>query len=230
MAAETTFRGDPSARSGPAPAWVLVVKWAALARVVAFGDSDFVSNQVIAQRYGDRDLALNIAQWLVGQESKITIRPKQRDNSTITMLTEDKVMLLSVTEGDDKPKKYPLMFHVARVLVLNKVDLLPYVSFDVERAERDARSLNLDLEIFRVSARSFDSSENSSPSSSQSIARSPSAGSVARSLSMPASPIPDMDWYVARRTEARPAASCSGLSTHASWIAEQFGFATTSSS
>lgn len=65
----------------------------------------------------------------------------------------DKIMLLSVAEGDDKPKKYPVMFHVARVLLLNKIDLLPYVSFDPERAERDARALNLDLEIMRVSAR-----------------------------------------------------------------------------
>lgn len=64
-------------------------------RVVVFGDSDFVSNQYIAQPVGNRDLALNIVQWLVGQESKITIRPKQREKSTITMLTEDKVMLLT---------------------------------------------------------------------------------------------------------------------------------------
>ena len=65
----------------------------------------------------------------------------------------DKVMLLSVTEGDDKPLKYPLMFHVARVLLLNKVDLLPHLDFDVDRALHDARALNLDLEVFEVSAR-----------------------------------------------------------------------------
>ena len=65
----------------------------------------------------------------------------------------DKVMLLSVTEGADKPSKYPLMFHEARVLVLNKMDLLPYVDFDVERAVADARGLNLDLEVFPVSCR-----------------------------------------------------------------------------
>jgi hydrogenase nickel incorporation protein HypB len=65
----------------------------------------------------------------------------------------DKVMLLSVTEGDDKPQKYPVMFHVARALVVTKIDLLPHVEFDVESAVRDARGLNLDLEVFRVSAR-----------------------------------------------------------------------------
>lgn len=65
----------------------------------------------------------------------------------------DKVMVLSVAEGDDKPKKYPVMFHVARVLLLNKIDLLPYVSFDMARASREARALNLDLEVFPVSAK-----------------------------------------------------------------------------
>lgn len=65
----------------------------------------------------------------------------------------DKVMVLSVTEGHDKPKKYPVMFHVVKAMVLNKIDLLEHVDFDVERAKRDSRSLNLDLEIFEVSAK-----------------------------------------------------------------------------
>jgi len=65
----------------------------------------------------------------------------------------DKGMVLSVSEGADKPRKYPVMFHRSRVLLLNKIDLMPHVDFDLERAERDARALNLDLEIFRVSAR-----------------------------------------------------------------------------
>lgn len=65
----------------------------------------------------------------------------------------DKVMVLSTTEGHDKPRKYPVMFHRARALLLNKTDLLPFVDFDVRQAERDARALNLDLEIFHVSAK-----------------------------------------------------------------------------
>lgn len=65
----------------------------------------------------------------------------------------DKVMLLSVAEGHDKPQKYPVMFHAARALLLNKIDLLPYVEFDCEIAERGARALNLDLDVFQVSAR-----------------------------------------------------------------------------
>lgn len=68
----------------------------------------------------------------------------------------DKVMVLSVTEGHDKPKKYPVMFHVVKAMVLSKIDLLPHVDFDVARAERDARALNLDLEIFRLSSRTGD--------------------------------------------------------------------------
>ena len=67
-------------------------------------------------------------------------------------LGEDaKVGILSVTEGDDKPEKYPLLFNLAKALVLNKVDLLPYVNFDVERAVTFARRLNKDLPVFQGS-------------------------------------------------------------------------------
>lgn len=65
----------------------------------------------------------------------------------------DKVMLLSVAEGHDKPAKYPVMFHRAKAMVVTKADLLPYVDFDVGHAVRSARALNLDLEVFRLSAR-----------------------------------------------------------------------------
>lgn len=69
-------------------------------------------------------------------------------------LGEDaKVALLSVAEGDDKPEKYPLLFHLASAMLLNKTDLLPYVDFDVERALRAARKLNGQLEIMQVSCR-----------------------------------------------------------------------------
>jgi hydrogenase nickel incorporation protein HypB len=63
-----------------------------------------------------------------------------------------KVVVLSVTEGEDKPLKYPKMFEQARYAVLNKIDLLPYVPFDVEKAIGFARQVNPGLEIFRVSA------------------------------------------------------------------------------
>jgi len=62
------------------------------------------------------------------------------------------VTLLSVPEGDDKPEKYPAMFAKSHALVLNKTDLLPYLSFDVERAQKAARAVNKDLEFFSLSA------------------------------------------------------------------------------
>ncbi len=63
-----------------------------------------------------------------------------------------RVVVLSVTEGDDKPLKYPHMFRACDAIVLNKVDLLPHVEFDVERASSHARTLNPDVAIFQLSA------------------------------------------------------------------------------
>lgn len=62
-----------------------------------------------------------------------------------------KVMILSVTEGDDKPLKYPLMFSKSSVLLINKVDLLPYINTSVETIRRVALEINPRLEIFEVS-------------------------------------------------------------------------------
>ncbi|MGE5471938.1 MAG: hydrogenase nickel incorporation protein HypB [Bacteroidota bacterium] len=67
-----------------------------------------------------------------------------------------KVAILSVTEGEDKPLKYPDMFRAADVMLLNKCDLLPYLEFDADLAETNARRVNPDLTIFRVSATSGD--------------------------------------------------------------------------
>ncbi|MFI3271256.1 MAG: hydrogenase nickel incorporation protein HypB [Pseudomonadota bacterium] len=67
---------------------------------------------------------------------------------------DHKIALLSVTEGDDKPEKYPLLFNLSKVMLLNKVDLLPYVDFDVNRAHRFASHLNPDILIFDMSCRS----------------------------------------------------------------------------
>lgn len=64
---------------------------------------------------------------------------------------EARVVLLSVTEGDDKPLKYPATFHHADLMVLNKVDLLPYVPFDAELACENARRIQPEIEILRVS-------------------------------------------------------------------------------
>ncbi|MDE3053496.1 MAG: hydrogenase nickel incorporation protein HypB [Gemmatimonadota bacterium] len=68
-------------------------------------------------------------------------------------LGEDaKVVLFSVTEGEDKPLKYPKMFREATYAVINKMDLLPYVPFDVDRAVAFAREVNPHLQFFFTSA------------------------------------------------------------------------------
>ncbi len=63
-----------------------------------------------------------------------------------------KVAILSVTEGEDKPLKYPDMFAAARLMVINKIDLLPYVNFDVARCIENARRVNPGIEVLQVSA------------------------------------------------------------------------------
>jgi len=65
-----------------------------------------------------------------------------------------KVVILSVTEGEDKPLKYPDMFYAADVMILNKIDLLPYVDFDVEQCIAHARKLRPDIQVLQLSARS----------------------------------------------------------------------------
>jgi hydrogenase nickel incorporation protein HypB len=65
-----------------------------------------------------------------------------------------KVVILSVTEGEDKPLKYPDMFNAADLMLLNKVDLLPHLSFDVAKCVEYARRINPRLEILQVSASS----------------------------------------------------------------------------
>ncbi|TGU71304.1 hydrogenase nickel incorporation protein HypB [Geomonas terrae] len=64
-----------------------------------------------------------------------------------------KVVVLSVTEGEDKPLKYPQMFHAADIMLLNKVDLLPHLDFDVEKCKEMARRVSPGIRIFEVSSR-----------------------------------------------------------------------------
>jgi hydrogenase nickel incorporation protein HypB len=62
-----------------------------------------------------------------------------------------KVVVLSVTEGEDKPLKYPSIFFKSDLLVLSKIDLLPYVPFDIEAAAENARKVHPEMEIVKVS-------------------------------------------------------------------------------
>lgn len=76
-------------------------------------------------------------------------------------LGEDKkVVLLSTTEGDDKPLKYPAMFRNSSALIINKIDLLPYVNSSVDDIKRNAKSINSALEIFEVSCKSSEGIED----------------------------------------------------------------------
>jgi len=67
-----------------------------------------------------------------------------------------KLVVLSVTEGEDKPLKYPSIFFKSRLLVLNKIDLLPHVPFDINAAEANARRTNPDIEIVRLSCQTLE--------------------------------------------------------------------------
>ncbi len=69
-------------------------------------------------------------------------------------LGEDmKVVLISTTEGDDKPLKYPSMFRRSSAMIVNKTDLLEYSDFDIERVKKNAWSINVDLKILELSCR-----------------------------------------------------------------------------
>ncbi|MFZ0450089.1 MAG: hydrogenase nickel incorporation protein HypB [Desulfatiglandaceae bacterium] len=70
-----------------------------------------------------------------------------------------KAMILSVTEGEDKPAKYPLMFHESSVLLINKIDLLPYVDCTVEGIREEALKINPHLVIFEISCKTGDGLE-----------------------------------------------------------------------
>ena len=64
-----------------------------------------------------------------------------------------KVMILSVPEGDDKPFKYPLMFQQSTALIINKIDLLPYVDCSIEKIRDAAHKLNPKLDLFEISCK-----------------------------------------------------------------------------
>jgi hydrogenase nickel incorporation protein HypB len=65
---------------------------------------------------------------------------------------QSRVVIISVTEGDDKPLKYPDMFQSSDLCIINKIDLLPYVNFDCELAKTYARQVNPKLEFIELSA------------------------------------------------------------------------------
>ena len=71
----------------------------------------------------------------------------------------ERAVVISVTEGEDKPLKYPDMFHTSTLCIINKTDLLPYVKFDIEKAKEYARKVNPSLEIIELSCTSGEGME-----------------------------------------------------------------------
>lgn len=67
---------------------------------------------------------------------------------------KERVVIISVTEGDDKPLKYPDMFNSSTLCIINKIDLLPYVPFDIEKVKANAKKVNHKLEIIDLSCTS----------------------------------------------------------------------------
>lgn len=64
-----------------------------------------------------------------------------------------KIVIISVTEGDDKPQKYPHMFDASKICIINKIDLLPYVDFDMNSCKQSALEVNHQLKFFDISAK-----------------------------------------------------------------------------
>jgi hydrogenase nickel incorporation protein HypB len=76
-------------------------------------------------------------------------------------LGEDKkIVMVSTTEGDDKPSKYPAMFRISDVLVINKIDLLEYVDFDMSRVRENALAINPELKIVELSCKTGEGFED----------------------------------------------------------------------
>ncbi len=99
-------------------------------------------------RMGLRELPLEGLQVLIVENVGNLVCPAE-----FNIGEDDKVMILSVTEGEDKPLKYPLMFQVSRLLLLNKIDLLPHVDFNLDRFKEFALKVNPHLEIIPISCK-----------------------------------------------------------------------------
>ena len=69
---------------------------------------------------------------------------------------DERIVVLSVTEGEDKPAKYPLMFNTSETMVLNKIDLLPYLDYDMDELMDNLTKVNPKMKVFQLSAKTGD--------------------------------------------------------------------------
>ena len=99
-------------------------------------------------RQGLYEFGMEGAELIVLENVGNLVCPVEFDTGAVKNMT-----LLSVPEGDDKPLKYPLMYEKCDLLVINKIDVLPYFDFDVERASEYARQRNPDIDILCISAK-----------------------------------------------------------------------------
>jgi hydrogenase nickel incorporation protein HypB len=115
----------------------------------AFGGDCHLAAHVIAKAAEDFDL--EGVDLLIVENVGNLVCPAEFD------IGEDaKAVVLSVTEGEDKPLKYPLMFRVCDVAILNKIDLLPYLEYDREEAVRNILQVHPGIPVFELSARTED--------------------------------------------------------------------------
>ena len=94
------------------------------------------------------DLDLSECKFLVIENIGNLVCP-----STYDLGENIKVAVVSTTEGDEKPIKYPSLFTRAHILIINKIDLLPYVNFDTKRVENDCYKLNNSTKVFKLSCK-----------------------------------------------------------------------------
>ena len=118
----------------------------------AFGGDCHLAAHVIAK--AAENFALEDADLLIVENVGNLVCPAEFD------IGEDaKAVVLSVTEGEDKPLKYPLMFRVCDVAILNKIDLLPYLEYDREEAVRNILQVHPGIPVFEISARTEEGME-----------------------------------------------------------------------
>jgi hydrogenase nickel incorporation protein HypB len=112
----------------------------------AFGGDCHLAAHVVEKAVADLDL--DDIDLLIVENIGNLVCPAEFD------IGEDKrVVVLSVTEGEDKPAKYPLMFRECDATLLNKVDLLPYLDFDMELARESIGKIHPDMPVFEISAK-----------------------------------------------------------------------------
>lgn len=105
-------------------------------------------------RYGLRDLPLHDIDTLIIENVGNLVCPAE-----FTVGEDTRIMVFSVTEGEDKPLKYPLMFRSVDVILINKVDLLPHLDFDLDALRRNVEAVHPDVDIILMSARTGDGVE-----------------------------------------------------------------------